>query len=331
MARGELMKKLITSYGRDDAFRSVVEQIIGEEERKNNRTLARSLRASLDRLGANSTRAEPSKLLPFPDEARDFIQRVEPRHTPGDLLLSRENTELFAGIIREFRQADRLRRHGLDIRSKLLFCGPPGTGKTMCAEVFSGELGLPLFHVRLDSLVSSYLGETATNIRKTFEFARRQPCVLFFDEFDALARTREDAGESGELRRVVNNLLLFIERIEPGGFLIAATNLADQLDPAIWRRFDEVVWFDRPDARMREAYLRHAFRNVTTRFNVCAYADRLDGHSYAELARITQGAIKLAILDGNRGMTEAHLRASLRNADRRRIRHEAAGREAASR
>ena len=331
MARGELMKKLITSYGRDDAFRSVVEQIIGEEERKNNRTLARSLRASLDRLGANAARVEPSKLLPFPDEARDFIQRVEPRHTPDELLLSRENTELFVGIIREFRQADRLRRHGLDIRSKLLFCGPPGTGKTMCAEVFAGELGLPLFHVRLDSLVSSYLGETATNIRKTFEFARRQPCVLFFDEFDALARSREDAGESGELRRVVNNLLLFIEQIEPGGFLIAATNLANQLDPAIWRRFDEVVWFDRPNARMLEAYLRHAFRNVVTRFDPAAHTDRLDGLSYAELARITQGAIKLAILDGNRGVTEAHLRTALRNAERRRTRPETGGREAASR
>lgn len=111
MARGELMKKLITSYGRDDKFRTVVEQIIGEEERKGNRVLAGSLRKSLDRLGEGSTQTAPaSKLLPFPDEARDFIQRVEPQRTPAELHLSHENKELFAGIIREFRQADRLHR-----------------------------------------------------------------------------------------------------------------------------------------------------------------------------------------------------------------------------
>ena len=321
MARGELMKKLITSYGRDDKFRTVVEQIIGEEDRKGNRVLAGSLRKSLDRLGEGATQTAPTtKLLPFPDEARDFIQRVEPQRTPVELHLSQENSELFAGIIREFRQADRLRRHGLDVRSKLLFCGPPGTGKTMCAEVFAGELGLPFFHVRLDSLVSSYLGETATNIRKTFEFARRQPCVLFFDEFDALARSREEATETGELRRVVNSLLMFIEQIEPGGFLIAATNLASQLDPAIWRRFDEVVWFDLPNARMIEAYLRHAFRNVATSVDPSTYVELLTGSSYAELARITQQAIKLSILDGNTGVTDGHLRSALRNSERRRAR-----------
>lgn len=321
MARGELMKKLLTSYGRDDKFRTVVEQIIGEEERKGNRVLASSLRKSLDRLGEGAPqKASTSKLLPFPDEARDFIQRVEPQRIPAELHLSQENTELFAGIIQEFRQADRLRRHGLEVRSKLLFCGPPGTGKTMCAEVFAGQLGLPFFHVRLDSLVSSYLGETATNIRKTFEFARRQPCVLFFDEFDALARSREEASETGELRRVVNSLLMFIEQIEPGGFLIAATNLAGQLDQAIWRRFDEVVWFDLPDAQMIEAYLRQAFRNVATSIDPATYVDRLAGDSYAELARITQHAIKLSILDGNTGVTDGHLCSALRNSERRRAR-----------
>ncbi len=328
MARGDLMKKLIASYGRDDVFRTVVEQIIGEEERKNNRILARSLRKSLDQIGESARVAPPSKLLPFPDEARDFIERIEPQRTPTELLLSHENTELFAGILREFRQADRLRSHGLTVRSKLLFCGPPGTGKTMCAGVFAGELGLPLFHVRLDALVSSYLGETATNIRKTFEFARRQPCVLFFDEFDALARSREERSETGELRRVVNSLLQFIERIEPGGFLIAATNLAVHLDAAIWRRFDEVVWFDLPDHKMTAAYLRHAFRNVTLRFDPDRNIARLEGSSYAELARITEGAIKLSILDGNRGVEERHIRSALRNAERRRAKIQP-GREAA--
>ena len=321
MMRSELMKKLIMSYGQDDRFRIVVEQIIVEEERKGNRVLANSLSKSLDHLGEGAIQTTPgSNLLPFPDEARDFIQRVEPQHTQSELHLSHDNTELFADIIREFRQADRLRRHGLEVRSKLLFCGPPGTGKTMCADVFAGGLGLPFFHVRLDSLVSSYLGETATNIRKTFEFARRQPCIIFFDEFDALARSREETTETGELRRVVNSLLMFIEQIKPGGFLIAATNLAGQLDPAIWRRFDEVVWFDLPDSRMIEAYLCQAFGNVAKSIDPTSYVECLSESSYAELARITQQAIKLSILDGNKGVTDGHMRSALRNSERRRTR-----------
>lgn len=323
MARGELVKKLLASYGHEDEFRAVVEQIISEEEKKNNRVLANSLRKTMENIGsAKNSNGKLSPLVPFPDEANDFIQRVEPTHGPQSILLSSENVELFLGLIQEFRQADRIRRHGLPVRSKLLFCGPPGTGKTLCAEVFARELGLPFFHVRLDSLISSYLGETATNIRKTFEFARRQPCVLFFDEFDAIARSREEAGEHGELRRVVNSLLIFIEQIQPGGFLVAATNLDDHLDPAIWRRFDEIVWFDAPDAVMVRKYLIHAFRNVRRSFEPIAYADRLNGYSYADLERLCVHAIRLSVLEGNKVVSDQNFLEAMRDSRRRRTRRQ---------
>lgn len=318
MARGELVKKLLASYGHDEDFRAVVEQIISEEEKKNNRALARSLRKTLDNLGEAARSAGGlSRLVTFPDEANDFIQRVEPKHDKRDILLSTENNRLFEGLIREFRQADRIRRNGLPVRSKLLFCGPPGTGKTLCAEVFANELGLPCFNVRLDSLISSYLGETATNIRKTFEFARRQPCVLFFDEFDAIARSREEAGEHSELRRVVNSLLIFIEQINPGGFLIAATNLDDHLDPAVWRRFDEIIWFDAPDLAMLRKYLVHAFRNVRISFEPKSYSDQLQGYSYSDLERVCVQAIKLSVLDGSNVVSEGHLREAILDGKRR--------------
>ena len=318
MARGELIKKLLASYGHEDEFRAVVEQIISEEEKKNNRVLARSLRKTLDNVSAAKPSAgKLSRLIPFPDEANDFIQRVEPVHGWQDILLSPENSALFLGLIREFRQADRIRRHGLAVRSKLLFCGPPGTGKTLCAEVFANELGLPFFHVRLDSLISSYLGETASNIRKTFEFARRQPCVLFFDEFDAIARSRDEAGEHNELRRVVNSLLIFIEQIQPGGFLIAATNLDSHLDPAIWRRFDEIVWFDSPDATMVRKYLTHAFRNVRASFDPTEYTDQLRGYSYADLERVCVQSVKLSILGGNKAVSDKDFQAALQEGKRR--------------
>ena len=320
MARGELVKKLLASYGHDDEFRAVVEQIISEEEGKNNRVLARSLRKTLENIGVPQKNRGLSRLVSFPDEAREFIQRIEPKHGPQDILLSQENTELFVGLIKEFRQADRIRRYGLPVRSKLLFCGPPGTGKTLCAEVFANEIGLPFFHVRLDSLISSYLGETATNIRKTFEFARRQPCVLFFDEFDAIARSREESSEHSELRRVVNSLLIFIEQIEPGGFLIAATNLDGYLDPALWRRFDEIIWFDEPDLAMIKKYLEHAFRNIKVKFDCNRYAEKLQGYSFAELEKICTHSMKLSILSGNNAVSDAHFRRAMRDASRRMMR-----------
>ena len=209
---------------RDEEFRAIAEQIIVEEEKKNNRLLAKTLRRTLEATPPKPSRPKAlAPLIPFPEAALDFVERVEPVHTKSDIVLSKANIRVFLGLLEEFRRADDVRRHGLPVRSKLLFCGPPGCGKTLCAEVLARELGLPLFVVKLDRLISSYLGETAMNVRKIFEFARKQPCVLLLDEFDALARSRDDAGEHNELRRVVNSLLIFIDRIQPKGFLIAAT------------------------------------------------------------------------------------------------------------
>ena len=321
MARGELMKKLLASYGRDEEFRAVAEQIIGEEEKKNNRVLARSLRKSLE--AGPSPRSKPrglAPLIPFTESAGDFIELVEPSHNKQDIVLSSENVRIFLSLLREYRRGDEIRRRGLPVRSKLLFCGPPGCGKTLCAEVFAAELGLPLYIVKIDRLISSYLGETATNIRKIFEFARKQPTVLFFDEFDALARARSEDGEHSELRRVVNSLLIFIDRIQPKGFLVAATNFDQSLDSAIWRRFDEVIWFDRPDRRMAARFLRMKFKNVPLQFDPEAHLDGLDGYSYAELERICVQAIKASIIDQRKQVSEKDFLDALADERRRRRR-----------
>jgi SpoVK/Ycf46/Vps4 family AAA+-type ATPase len=298
MARGELMKKLLASYGRDDEFRAVAEQIIDEQEKKNNRVLAKSLRRTLE---AGPSRPSAPKalapLIPFPEAAADFVERVEPQHTKNDIVLSATNVGVLLGLLKEFRQADVVRRHGLPVRSKLLFCGPPGCGKTLCAEIFAAEVGLPLFVVKLDRLASSYLGETAANVRKIVEFSRKQLRALFFDEFDALARARDDSGEHNELRRVVNSLLLFIDRVQPKGFLIAATNLDRALDPAVWRRFDEVIWFEKPDRPMIERFLRLKFKNVATSFDPASRSAALEGYSYAEIERVCIQAIKSMVIE----------------------------------
>ena len=322
MARGELMKKLLASYGRDDEFRAVAEQIIDEEEKKNNRVLAKSLRRTLEAARVRSAAPKAlAPLLPFPEAASDFVERVEPTHSKMDIVLSATNVRLLLGLVKEFRRGDDIRRHGLSVRSKLLFCGPPGCGKTLCAEVFANELGLPLFVVKLDRLISSYLGETAANVRKIFEFARKQPCVLLFDEFDALARARDDGGEHNELRRVVNSLLLFIDRIQPKGFLIAATNLDHALDPAVWRRFDEVIWFERPSRRLIERFLRMKFKNVAATFDPGQKCDTLEGYSFAEIERVCLQAIKSAIIDHRKQVQERDFSRALRDEARRRARN----------
>lgn len=319
MARGELMKKLLASYGRDDEFRAVAEQIILEEEQKNNRVLARSLRKTLDNTSSRPSAPKTlAPLIPFPDAASDFVERIEPEHTKADIVLSEANVCVFLGLMREFRRSEDIRRHGLPVRSKLLFCGPPGCGKTLCAEVFSAELGLPFYVVKIDRLISSYLGETATNVRKIFEFARKQPCVLFFDEFDALARSRDDTSEHNELRRVVNSLLIFIDRIRPKGFLVAASNLDQSLDSAIWRRFDEVVWFDKPDQTMIKRFLDLKFKNIEVSFDALIHAEELGGYSYAEIERICISAIKSAIIDHREQVSEADFRQAISDEVRRR-------------
>ena len=319
MARGELMKKLLASYGRDEEFRAIAEQIIGEEEKKNNLVLAKSLRRTLDSAPRklNGPKAL-APLIPFPDSTFDFVERIEPHHTKNDIVLSATNIRVLQGLVDEFRRGEDIRHHGLTVRSKLLFCGPPGCGKTLCAEVFAAELGLPLFVVKIDRLISSYLGETAANVRKIFEFARKQHCVLFFDEFDALARARNDSGEHNELRRVVNSLLLFIDHIKPKGFLIAATNLDQSLDPAVWRRFDEVIWFEKPNKEMIGRFLRFKFQNIATGFEPKNHISALEGYSYAEIERICIQSIKSMIIGRRKQVQDRDFLGAIEDEERRR-------------
>jgi len=248
----------------------------------------------------------------------DLVERIEPRKTRHDVVLSAENVRVFLGLIEEFRRGDTLRRHALPVRSRLLFCGPPGCGKTLTAEIFAHELGLDLLVVRLDAVISSFLGETATNIRSIFEATERVPCVVFFDEFDALARARADGTEHNELRRVVNSLLMLIDRFKGRGFLIAATNLEESLDGALWRRFDDVVYFDQPSKTQIRKMLALKTKNFPAAFDLSDRADDLAGMSYADIERICIGAIKKAVLDRRRLMSEKDFAVALLEERRRK-------------
>lgn len=320
MARGELIRKLIASHGRDKEFRDVAEMIIREEEGKGNVALARSLRKVLEATAATpSSRPKAlAPLLPFPDAAAELVERIEPTRTLADLILSVDNIRVLKGLVEEFRRAEDVQRHGLPVRSRVLFCGPPGTGKTLTAEIFAAELKLPLFVVKLDRLISSYLGETAGNVRKVFEFARKQPSVVFLDEFDALARARDDVSEHSELRRVVNSLLLFIERIKPNGFMVAATNLEQSIDQAIYRRFDEVMWFNLPTKTQISQFLKRKFRNVPTDCDLTKFIDDFAGYSLADIERACLQAIKSPIITRRAKVDVGDMKAAIKDLVRRR-------------
>ena len=243
----------------------------------------------------------------------DLVEVVHPTRSAEDIILGRESRFTLLGVADEFRHGDDIRRHGLAVRSKLLFCGPPGCGKTLCAEVVASELKLPLVIARLDALIASHLGETAGNLRRIFDAAKSRPMVLFLDEFDAIARARNDATEHSEIRRVVNSLLMMIDQFSGRSLLIAATNLEETLDRAIWRRFDEVVVFGKPTVPEIRRLLRMKTKNYPADFEISKYADHFLGMSYAQVERACLNAIRSAILLRKDRIPEASFRSSLEN------------------
>lgn len=247
----------------------------------------------------------------------ELVEISSPIRPVSDLILSKDAMDTLSGVANEFRRGDEVRRHGLKVRSKLLFCGPPGCGKTMCAEVMASELHLPLVVARLDAIIASHLGETASNLRKIFDAAKDKSMILFLDEFDALARARSDTNEHNEIRRVVNSLLMMIDEFESRSILIAATNLEETVDRAIWRRFDEVVEFERPTKMQVRRLLKIKTRNFPAEFDLSGYADQFVGMSYAQVERACLSAIRTSILAHKDSISEQAFKSALSHEQKR--------------
>lgn len=321
MAKTDDIKRLIGSYGKPDAFRSAALRIIADVEKGRNPKLAIPLRQVLDTHVRPEVPLAPRSLATLSqlgDPVDELLEAIEPQRGRDQIVLSNEGRSLIDGLIEEHRRGEELRRHQLPLRSKLLFCGPSGCGKTLAAEVVARELSLPLYTAKLDVIISSFLGETASNLRKVFDVAARRPCVLFLDEFDALARDRADNAEHNELRRVVNSLLLFIDRFKGRGMVVAATNLEGSLDAAVWRRFDEVVVFDPPSEAEIAELLILRFRNFPVNFELAKEAAKFKGLSFAEIERVCFDAIKGAVMNRRKGVSETEFATALKSELRRK-------------
>jgi SpoVK/Ycf46/Vps4 family AAA+-type ATPase len=268
-------------------------------------------------------------LIPLPGGSRDvpkdkerdvpLIEMFEPVRKLADLVLDEGTRQTLERIVDENRKADLLKTYGARPANRILFCGPPGCGKTVSAEAVAGELYLPLALVRFDAVVSSYLGETAANLRKVFDFARSRPMVVLFDEFDAIGKDRASLEEHGEIKRVVNSFLQILDGFRSDTVAIAATNHQGLLDPALWRRFDEIVFFDMPSAQAIEAVLCRNLRQIGIHpgADLHRVAEGLVGLSHADVERIARDAAKDMLLSEPGPVTPGALeRASTRQRKR---------------
>jgi hypothetical protein len=327
---GRLLRKLIGAGARaDDAeFRHVAEELIKQEREKKHHLLANDLErilygehgsATKKRAPAGSARAA----VPTDRERGLALLDVrEPVRGLSDLVLGDDTRGTLEDVLLERSKEETLGSYGLRPATRLLFYGPPGCGKTSAAEALATELELDLATVRLDAVVSSYLGETAANLRKVFDFVEAHRLVVLFDEFDALGKEREDRGEHGELRRVINAFLQMLDAYRGPSLLIAATNHQGLLDRALWRRFDDVLLFDRPTPPQIRSLVEGKLRAVRTDLPVkrADFVERFAGMAHADIERVLVRAIKNMVLGGRQFVTEDLLdRAQEREAARRGV------------
>lgn len=239
--------------------------------------------------------------IPVDTESRTSLADiVYPYQNNIDVVLSKSNFDKLNSFILSYKNADKLNSLGLGVSNTLLLYGPPGCGKTKCAYLIAKELQLPLIIARLDSLISSYLGTTAKNIRTLFEFVQKTPCVLFLDEFDAIAKARDDSNELGELKRVVNSLLQNVDAMSSDSLLLAATNHENLLDSAVWRRFDYKLKIELPDSesiiKMIDLFINDNAKLTTKEKQELATA--FAGLSGASVEEIIKKAMRNAVIYG---------------------------------
>ena len=329
MSNGKLLRQLIRSgaEGDLDAFRGVAKQVIADERQKQHHLLANDLESIL--YGRSQSPSSPAlrKLAATIPEDRErgipLLSVREPVRGLEDVVLSPENLSAVKGILHEHNREEVLRAHSLRPSDRLLLCGPPGCGKTLTAEVIASELGRPLAVVRTDSVVSSFLGETAANFRKVFDFVAASPMVALFDAFDALGKEREDASEHGELRRIINAVLPMLDAYDGRSLIIAATNHEGLLDTAIWRRFEEVLFLKPPTVAQLQRLLSMKLRGVRREFAIEDVAGRgwFKGATHADVERVLRRALKEMVLQGgDLRLRIEHLEAARRRENARRQR-----------
>lgn len=303
MANAEQLKALVKSHiERDDRhFYSIAMQVAAREAKVGHGKLAQELRDMIDAAKARVSPTDAtSNLVPMArprGELASLLTVAYPRTRLTDMVLDAEVTEQLGRILKEQKHYLRIREHGLSPRRKLLLVGPPGTGKTMTASVLAGELGIPLFSVRLDALITKFMGETAAKLRQIFDAINEARGVYLFDEFDAIGSQRGLANDVGEIRRVLNSFLQMIENDQSHSLILAATNHVEILDYALFRRFDDVIEYRLPTGPQAAKLLKARLGKFAPKpFPLKSLTAKAEGLSYAEIRRAVDEAIKEAVM-----------------------------------
>jgi SpoVK/Ycf46/Vps4 family AAA+-type ATPase len=318
MATAEQIKALIKSHleGDDERFRAVAIQVAAHAARHGHGNVAVEIKELVDKARAKArsrTAPRPIPITTPKGELAGLLAVSYPDTRLGQMVLDAEIEGRLQRILLEHRGQEKLRAHGLSPRRKVLLVGPPGSGKTMTASALAGELHLPLYVIVLHGLITKYMGETAAKLRLIFDALAEQRGVYLFDEFDAIGSERSSRNDVGEIRRVLNSFLQFLEQDDSQSLVLAATNHPDALDHALFRRFDDVIEYTLPPEELLEQVIRNKLAAFDVRHvdwaNVVKAAK---GLSYADLTQAAEAAAKEVVLKDSIEIPTAVLASALR-------------------
>ncbi|MDJ0334910.1 ATP-binding protein [Salinibacterium sp. G-O1] len=300
---GQHITAMVRSHASGDeaSFYSVALQIAAREAKAGHHVLANDIKKAVDAsrerapLGNVTTLAQPR------GEIAELVEATHPDVHLRELVATPDLVAQIKQVLAEQRQRKNLLDHGFTPAHRLLLEGPPGTGKTMTAAVLATELSLPMFTIRLDSLLSKFMGETASKLRLVFDAVAQRRAVYLFDEFDALGGDRS-GNDVGEARRILNSFLVFLEEASPESLVLAATNHRAILDKALFRRFDAVLTYALPDARQAAAVIKARLGTLASGTSLAKLGDYTSGLSHAELVKAAETAAKTVLMRGERAV-----------------------------
>ncbi|MEO6681560.1 MAG: ATP-binding protein [Ginsengibacter sp.] len=299
MAKADYIISLIKSHynNEPERFTTIALQIAAHEARLGHNIVANEIKAIIDK--AKETK---HKTKTFASDLQGLIQENVPAVNLSDMIAPDDIKSRINRIISEFVQRDKLRKHDMENRRKILLSGPPGTGKTLTASILSNELNLPLYTILMDKMVTKFMGETSAKLRQVFDLIEQKQGIYLFDEFDAIGGERSRDNDVGEMRRVLNSFLQFIERDNSDSLIIAITNNKGLLDQALFRRFDDVILYNLPNLEEKEELLKNKLAQFAKKIKFKELLPNINGLSHAEISLACMDAIKETVLNEKQPM-----------------------------